>query len=118
MKDILATCIHALMDSSSKPDPSQIPVTARLGAVDRALALPNRTKAAVTAAVGEDMMYHCPHVCEMLWSKGDADLMRLREWMRTAWSIQTGETDKDQAEKDVGEELADVYVRPVVQSDP
>lgn len=118
MKQMYATCIHAAMESYSKPDPSQIPVTARLGAVDRALALNKRTKESVMAAVGEDMLRHCPHVCEMLWTKSDADLVRLREWMRTAWSIQTGETDKDQAEKDAGEELAEVYVRPVVQQDP
>ena len=106
------------MESFSKPDPSQIPVAARLGAIDRALALRSRTKEAVVAAVGADMMRHCPHVCEMLWSKSDADLQRLREWMRTAWSIQSGETDKDQAEKDAGEELADEFVKPIVQQDP
>lgn len=101
-----------------KSDPSKIPVAVRLGAIDRALALPVKTKDAVVAAVGAEMMLHCPHVCEMLWSRSDADLQRLREWMRTAWSIQSGDTDKDRAEKDVGEELADEFVKPVVQRDP
>lgn len=93
------------------PDPSKIPHELRLAAVDRALALANRTPEAVAEAVGAEMLKECPTVCAML-SDPSADIVRLRQFLAIGHSVQRGDVTNEKASERVGYDLYGKYVKP------
>lgn len=92
------------------PKPEAIPLAERLAAVDRAIALPSRTPAAVREAVGPAMLKECPAVCAMLESPA-VDLQRLRGFLALAHSVESGSVSEKTASERVGGELFKDYVR-------